>query len=138
MEARDTFDKLVVKEQQVRIISRELSKAKAKEQYLDSLLEKRNLKSRSIENNLIQVLSETTKKNQTTLTHFNPPHVVSTDNGVLKTYHFELRGDFIGLLKTLYYIETQSGFGQISHYTLQPAPKNTRWIEAQVFMQSYQ
>ena len=138
LETKATFKNLKAQEQHVRIISTELSKAKAKEKYLDSLLEKRNLKSRSIENNLIQVLSETTKRNQTTLTDFNPPHVVSNQKGALKTYHFELEGDFIGLLKTLHFIETQSGFGQISHYNLKRIKKNRGKIEAEVFMQSYQ
>jgi hypothetical protein len=81
--------------------------------YLDSILMKKEI---SIENSfqqtLLQKLNTFQKSISISIISFHEPHSIEQNNTVIKTYSFEIKGNFNALLKLLNTLETQQ-LGQL-------------------------
>ncbi len=111
-----------------------------KEVYLDSMLTSLNLGSNSTQNSLLDFISRQEVKNKIRVVDFNPAHTVTLDEGVLVTHDIKLQGDFLGILETLYELETNSGLGSLSHvYFIKSRNPRTKksYLQATLFVEEY-
>lgn len=76
--------------------------------YLDSILQKKEI---SIENSfqqtLLQKINAYQKDVKVDIISFDEPHIFIRENTVLKTYSFEIKGNFSELLKLMNFLERQ-------------------------------
>nr|MUH40228.1 hypothetical protein [Zobellia laminariae] len=93
----------------------QLSLLNQKETYYDSILGKMNLSDTSFQNNLLKMLNREARTNSIKVIDFNQPHIYSNDSNIEKTFSFNLRGSYLGILKTVYNIEQKAHFGNIIH-----------------------
>ncbi len=86
-------------------ISTKISSLQNKELQLDAILKKRNiLVNNSFQQTLLQNVTSFVKKNKLQILSFNQPHSYSTDITKLTTYSFEIKGDFISLLRMVNFL----------------------------------
>jgi len=112
-----------------------------REVYLDSVLSSLNLGSGSTQNSLLDFMSRNEEKNKIKVIDFNPAHSVQQTSGTLITYDIRLQGSFLGILKTLHELETNSGFGSLSHvYFVKSRNLRTKrsYLEANLLIEEYQ
>ncbi|WP_411032362.1 hypothetical protein [Spongiimicrobium sp. 3-5] len=81
----------------------------------DSMLQKMNLGSSSMENNLLRILNLQAEKRNIKIMDFNDPHIFDNNGSLVNTFDFTLQGDFTELLKTIYDIEQKNGLGEITN-----------------------
>ena len=87
-------------------ISSKISGLENKELQLDAILKKRNiLVNNSFQQTLLQNVTSFVKKNKLQILTFNEPHTYSTNITKLATYSFEIKGDFISLLRMVNFLE---------------------------------
>jgi hypothetical protein len=87
-------------------ISEKISNLQVKEVQLDVILKKRNISiNHSFQQTLLQNVNSVAKKNSLQIMAFNEPH--KYNNGVTKlfTYSFEVKGDYISLLRMINHLE---------------------------------
>lgn len=96
-------------------LPQKLSMLSQKEQHIDKQLASLNVGSSSMQNNLLRFLNEQANQNQVKIIDFNAPHLQEVGKNTIETYIFNLEGGFPNILKTIYSLENQSGFGAISH-----------------------
>jgi len=87
----------------------------AREKYVDSILAKNNIRTNSVQNNLLAFLNGRAEADQFTIVAFNEPHIVQSENHNVTSYQFELRGSYKSLEHVLYALEQQQSFGTITH-----------------------
>lgn len=81
----------------------------------DSVLKNHNVASSSLQNQLLNVLTDKSKELDVKLLAFNEPHKISKDQSTTKTYMFTLEGGFVNLLNILHALESNYSFGETSH-----------------------
>lgn len=87
-------------------ISSVLTNLQAEEHALDSILKSYNLSiNNSFQQSLLKNLTTTANKNKLQIISFNKPHEYRSDITKLKTYSFEIKGDFISILKMINELE---------------------------------
>lgn len=81
--------------------------------YLDSILAKKEISiENSFQQSLLQKLNTIQKSKSIAIISFQEPHSIEQNNTVIKTYSFEIKGNFNALLKLLNTLETQQ-LGQL-------------------------
>jgi hypothetical protein len=119
------FSKTIEVNRELKIINKEIDtlenvsklsfNLKRREQFLDSILSKNNLKNTSIQNNLLDVLNKESFKLGFMVSKFNKPHVFEENSIIATSYSFILEGDFNNLLQMIYILEMDYNFGEIIH-----------------------
>ncbi len=125
----------------IRDIPRQTALLSQKALYLDSLLAKKNLGGTSFENNLIKALSAIADSLPVAIKDFNSTHHSRMDDIMVNTYNFELSGEFTGILKTIYSLETEGNYGEIVHvrfYTDRKNRNRRKRLNAVILLQQVQ
>ncbi|MBW4970784.1 hypothetical protein KZY98_09970 [Croceibacter atlanticus] len=86
---------------------------------LDSILLEHNIASGSVQNQILDILTNTSDSLNFNLLSFSEPHKVTSEYGTITTYRFELEGQFTTLLKVLNYLETKYSIGSITHISFE-------------------
>ncbi|MFC5048369.1 hypothetical protein ACFSTE_13530 [Aquimarina hainanensis] len=93
----------------------QLAALKKKEQQLEAILRKNNLKGSSLQHNLLKTLNSLSNMSEIKVIAFEEPHIY--DDEVTKeeitTYDFILQGDYKALIEVIYALEQQYSFGNI-------------------------
>lgn len=138
LDLRKEYLSLKTEEKSFQDLPQQLALLSKKEIYLDSILRKLDLGNTSMENNLLRTINQEAVLNQLNVMDFNPPHEFQLNETNHTTYNFTFRGNYTDILKTLYALETQSGFGEVVHLNF-IKQKNYRtrkhYLEATVFLQ---
>ncbi|WP_127019817.1 hypothetical protein [Flagellimonas beolgyonensis] len=93
----------------------EIAKLNQKEKYLDAQFMKLNLSSSAFQTDLLKFLNENNTTQSVKLIEFKSPHFFQDKSTENVTYMMKLEGRYTEILKVLYALENQSGFGSISH-----------------------
>jgi len=96
-------------------IPAQLAQLSQKEQYYTKQLSELHIDNSSMQNNLLKFLNLHTAKNKVQIIDFNAPHNYESEEHTINTFAFYLQGNYEGILKTIYALEQQKGFGEISH-----------------------
>ncbi len=122
---RMAFSKTLASRNQVRALEEETTTfgnlsglsatLNAREHFADSILQKNNIKSNSIQNNLLDVLNASAEERNFVISEFNEPHIY-TENGVSVTsYRFTLKGAFNDMQQVLFDLEQRYNYGKVVH-----------------------
>jgi hypothetical protein len=113
-ELRSEYQELSKEELLFKNIPKQLSILKQKEQFYDSILSKNQLKSSSIQNNLLNTINNYAQNNNLKVVSFLEPHIHIQNEGLtIKIYQFTLEGDYNSILKVIYHLEQKTKFGEI-------------------------
>jgi hypothetical protein len=94
-------------------VSNRISSLNLKEQQLNSILKSYNVSiNNSFQQTLLQNITSFSKNNNLQIIAFNEPHLFNSNITKLSTYSFEIKGNFISLLKMINYLEQQQ-FGEL-------------------------
>lgn len=96
-------------------IAGSLQTLQQREQQADALLKKNNLQNISVQNNLLNILTNASQSRDFTISNFEQPHLYTQDGFTKTSYQFSLKGDFQGILKTIYGLEQNYSLGNIAH-----------------------
>lgn len=96
-------------------IAGSLQKLQQKEQQADALLKKNNLQNISVQNNLLSILTNASQSKEFTISNFEQPHLYTQDGFTKTSYQFSLKGNFKGILETIYALEQNYSLGNIAH-----------------------
>lgn len=120
--------------------SKQLSLLKQKEKHYDSLLNKYQLKGSSVQNNLLKTINSFADNNSLSLVHFLEPHIIKSNNLIIKTYQFTLEGDYNDILLLVHKLEQQTKFGEITSLHFKKK-KNFRtgkhYLQAAILLKSF-
>lgn len=106
IETQNVVSKLAKEKSLLNNISTKILDLEAKEVQLDAILKKRNISiSNSFQQTLLQNVTSFAQMNKLQIIAFNEPHTYSTNITKLATYSFEIKGDFISLLKMVNFLE---------------------------------
>lgn len=115
LELRKEYSKLKIEDELYKNSPKQISILLSQQKEFDSLLNKMNLGSSSMENNLLRILNSEAENRNTKVLDFNDPHIFEDNGNVVHTFDFTLEGDFTELLKTIYVVEQKSSLGEIAH-----------------------
>ncbi|MEL6809720.1 MAG: hypothetical protein AAFP76_00100 [Bacteroidota bacterium] len=111
-----------------------------REKFIDSVLQKNNLKHLSIQNNLLEFLNREAREGTFQITQFTEPHR-SVENEVTTTsYRFTLRGSFLACEQIIYQLEQAYNFGKITHLKFEKKRdfrKGKDYLECNVIIESF-
>ncbi len=119
---------------------KQLSLLKQKQKYYDSLLNKHQIKSGSIQNNLLKTINTYAYNNKLKVIRFLEPHTSKSNDLIIKTHQFTVQGDYNTILKLIHRLEQQTKFGEIINlhfYKKKNFKTNTYYLQAQVILKSF-
>jgi len=136
---KKAVSKLRIEKKLLTNVSSKITALKSKEFELDSILKSYNL---SIDNSFQQTLllkvTELSKKENLQIIQFIEPYVFVGNNTKILTYSFELKGDFISLLKMVNYLgELQ--LGQLISINFEKKKNyrtNTNYLTCKILLQT--
>ena len=96
-------------------IPKQLSILTKKEKYYDSILVKMDLGDTSIQNNLLRTINQEAKGNNVNVMDFNQPHIYQMGGNDIRTFSFNLSGNYTNILKIVHAIEQKGNFGEVVH-----------------------
>lgn len=96
-------------------IPEQLAVLRAKNNYLDSILEVNKIKTTALENNLLQKLNLYADSTQLKIVSFNKPHLTQQDESQINTYDFTIEGSYNALIGLIYQLEKKVLFGEVIH-----------------------
>ncbi len=106
IETRSSVSKLLVEKKLLSNVTAKIAQLKLKEYQLDSILKSYNLSiDNSFQQTLLQKVTEFSKKEKLQIIQFKEPHIFIDNEANRSTYSFELKGNFISLLKIVNYLE---------------------------------
>ncbi|PQJ76535.1 hypothetical protein [Polaribacter glomeratus] len=108
LELKDSASELKKEKEMLSNASQRIFDLQQENKYLDSILQKKEI---SIENSfqqtLLQKLNSFQKIVPVEIISFNEPHTFEENNTILKTYSFEIKGEFSSLIKLMNTLERQ-------------------------------
>lgn len=108
-----TYNKLKNEELLFGNTPRQLSILKQKAKYYDSILEVNKIKGNSIQNNLLEMMSDYAKNNEVKIISFVEPHLEIQNDLKISAYQFSLEGEYNDLIKLVHKLEQETRFGEI-------------------------
>lgn len=90
-----------------------------KNKYFDSILNKFNIKGKSIQNNLLNFINNYCSVTNLKIISFKEPHNYSESNISYNTYRFIVQGGFNEILQLVNRIEQTKKFGSVIHLNFQ-------------------
>jgi hypothetical protein len=84
-----------------------------REKFADSILNKNNINSSSIQNNLLEFLNILSSDGNFTISDFNEPHTFSENGATITSYQFTLKGNYNEVLQVIYSLEQKYNFGRV-------------------------
>ncbi len=132
------YAKLKAKTEEIN--SRPVSIGQMKKQIfvLDSLIKVQNLKEGSFHQRLLQSIEDVNSKEKINILHYNRPHVFKKGNYTIQTAMITVEGNFISLLKYIYYLEQKARLGSIYSVTFKKSEnRKTRkkYLQATIYIQ---
>lgn len=105
-ETQKIVDELIEEKLLLSTISAKIFALKTKEIQLDAVLKKRNISiNNSFQQTLLQNITSFAKQNKLQIIAFNEPHTFITNVTKLSTYSFEVKGNFIPVLRMINFLE---------------------------------
>lgn len=86
-----------------------------KNRYFDSILGSFDIKSTSLQNNLIRTINIEAESNNVKVMDFKQPHFHKLNDSGHYTYQFNLEGAYTDILKVVHVLEQKGNFGEIVH-----------------------
>lgn len=111
-----------------------------REKNADSILQKNNIKSNSVQNNLLEFLNNSSLKNDFAIADFKEPHTIRDNNLTTTSFQFTIKGSFKELLKVIYNLEQNYNFGSITHVNFEKKRdyrKQRDYLECFVVVESF-
>ena len=141
IETQKVVSKLTTEKSLLSNVSSKILDLEAKEAQLDAILKKRNISiSNSFQQTLLQNVTSFAQKNKLQIIAFNEPHTYSTKITKLATYSFEIRGNFISLLKMVNFLESLQ-LGELITINFEKKKNfrtNTNYLTCNVLLQKVQ
>ncbi|HHC81160.1 MAG TPA: hypothetical protein ENK46_14865 [Flavobacteriia bacterium] len=120
-------------------VSQKLIQLKQQEVYYDSILASKKISAESsFQNTLLKTIAGVADSTKIRIVSFNNPHVYKSENAMVNTYNFTLRGGFTDIVRLVYVLEQQSKLGTIIsvHFIKKKDyRRNTYFLEGTVFLQ---
>ena len=119
---------------------KQLALLKQKEIYYDSLLTRFQIDESSVQNNLLKVINSFATHNKLKVVSFLEPHLIKTNDLVVKTYDFTLEGDYNTINQLIYLLEQETKFGEVIslHFEKKKNYRTGRfYLQARVLLKSF-
>ena len=116
-----------------------LSQLKQQNVYCDSLLaSKKIVIGSSFQNNLLKIITQVSDTTDISIVAFDNPHSYTTDNAVINTYSFVVRGGFANITQLIYILEQQAKLGKVvsvGFVKKKNYRKNVYFLECTIWLQ---
>lgn len=139
LQLKKGYDELTEEEGFYKDAQKNLSILKQKERHYDSLLTKHKLNGGSIQNTLLKTINAFADENNLKVVSFLKPHIITSQDLIIKSYQFSLEGDYNAMINLIYKLEQETKFGEIINVHFEKK-KNFRtgkdYLQAQVILKS--
>ncbi len=123
-------------------ISHKLTRLKQQNVYYDSILKSKQISTESsFQNNLLKTITSLADTTSIKVVTFNNPHIFKTDNAIINTFSFTLKGNFSKITQLIYQLEQNYKLGKIISVNFEKKKnyrRNTFFLECTVLLQQIQ
>lgn len=138
IEVQKDFEKLSEEKSLLDNASHKIFKLNEEEKQLDAILKKKNISVKNtFQQTLLQSITTFSAKNNLEIVSFNKPHEYKTEITKLLTYSFEVKGNYISLLKLINYLEDLQ-LGTLKSITFNKKKNfrtNRNYLTCQIYLQ---
>ena len=113
---------------------------KQKEKYYDSLLHVYKIGGTSLQNNLLNTITNFSSKNDLKVVDFSEPHTFTDKSLTINSYSFTVEGHFNNILQLIYTLEQRTKYGEIvsvSYGKKKNYRTGTSYLQAKILLQSF-
>ncbi len=123
-------------------VPQKLTRLKQQNLFYDSILKsKKIVVESSFQNNLLKTITTFADSTNINVVTFNNPHIFKTDNAIVTTFSFKLKGSFSNITRLVYQLEQYYKLGKIIsvHFEKKKNYKRNRhFLECTVLLQQVQ
>ncbi|MCF6347031.1 MAG: hypothetical protein L3J20_01865 [Flavobacteriaceae bacterium] len=123
-------------------ISQKLIRLKQQNAYYDSILRSKQISTESsFQNNLLKTITSLADTTAIKVVNFNNPHTFKTDNALINTFSFTLKGSFSKITQLIYQLEQHYKLGKVISVNFEKKKnyrRNSYFLECTILLQQVQ
>ncbi len=141
-ELKNKYQKLKKEQDLFTNVSQKLTQLKQQNVYYDSILKSKQISTESsFQNNLLKTITTLADTTSIKVVNFNNPHSFKTDNALINTFTFKLKGSFSKITQLIYQLEQNYKLGKIISVNYEKKKnyrRNSYFLECAVMLQQVQ